>query len=126
MAPENCQTLNFSEQVTRNRLREYQCDKSIGEDIQICCPNQKVELSDKSLFPEPELEQCGVQANDNRVVGGTVAEIDDFPWMALLMYRKGNKIEPACAGSLINNRYVVTAAHCADSRFLRTVGYSKL
>lgn len=121
-----CENLNFLDESTREHLGEYQCDSGTGDDVQICCPNQKVELSDKSLFPEPELEQCGVQVNDNRVVGGTVAEIDDFPWMALLMYRKGNKVEPACGGSLINNRYVVTAAHCADSRFLKTVGYTKL
>lgn len=120
------QTLDVSDQLTKKYLKEFQCDGSSEQDIQICCPKSKIELADKSLIPEPELEQCGMQANDNRIVGGTVAEIDDFPWMALLVYSKGKKTEPACAGSLINSRYVITAAHCADSRYLKSVGYNNL
>lgn len=119
-------TLDVTDQLAKKYLKEFQCDGSSDSDIQICCPENQIELTDKSLIPEPELEQCGVQANDNRIVGGTVAEIDDFPWMALLQYRKGRKIEPACAGTLINNRYILTAAHCADSDFLKSVGYNNL
>lgn len=123
---EMLKTLDVSDQLTKKYLKGFQCDSSSEGDIQICCPKNKIELADKSLIPEPELEQCGMQANDNRIVGGTVAEIDDFPWMALLVYSKGKKIEPACAGSLINSRYVVTAAHCADAKYLKSVGYNNL
>lgn len=116
-------TLDVSDQTTKKYLKQFQCGGTTEEDIQICCSQENFELIDKSLIPKPELEECGLQANDNRIVGGTVAELDDFPWMALLQYRKGKKIEPACSGSLINNKYVMTAAHCADDDFLKSVGY---
>lgn len=119
-------TLDVSDQHTKKYLKQFQCGGTTEDDIQICCPENKTELTDKSLIPAPELEQCGLQANDNRIVGGTVAELDEFPWMALLQYKKGRKIEPACAGTLINNRYVLTAAHCADADFLRSAGYVSL
>lgn len=119
-------TLDLADQLTKKYLREFQCNSGAETHIQVCCPEEKVELTDKSLIPEPELAQCGVQGDLNRVVGGTVAEIDDFPWMALLQYRKGDKIESACGGTLINNRYIITAAHCADTKFLKSVGYSNL
>lgn len=119
-------TLDVSDQLTKKYLKGFQCADTSEDDIQVCCPQNKIELADKSLIPEPELEQCGIQANDNRIVGGTIAELDEFPWMALLQYKKGRKIEAGCAGSLINNRYVVTAAHCADGRFLKAVGFNSL
>lgn len=127
-------TLDVSDQRTRKFLKEFQCGETDDDDdddnndtnIQICCPQHNIELIDKSLIPEPELEECGLQAKDNRIVGGTVAELDEFPWMALLQYRKGRKIEPACAGTLINNRYLITAAHCADVDFLKAAGYASL
>lgn len=117
--------LDISDQSTKKYLKQFQCSGDV-DDIEICCPQEKIDLTDKNLIPAPELEQCGMQANDNRIVGGTVAELDDFPWMALLLYRKGKSVEPACSGSLINNRYVITAAHCADQDYLKTVGYNSL
>nr|AYN79576.1 serine protease [Galeruca daurica] len=48
-----------------------------------------------------------------RVFGGREALINEFPWMALLGYTnsKGDK-KWGCGGSIINSRYVLTAAHC--------------
>ncbi|KAF2896087.1 hypothetical protein ILUMI_10085 [Ignelater luminosus] len=48
--------------------------------------------------------------------------MDEFPWTALLQYQSRSKISTACAGSLINNRYVVTAAHCVDNIAVKSVG----
>uniref|UniRef100_A0A182QGH1 CLIP domain-containing serine protease n=1 Tax=Anopheles farauti TaxID=69004 RepID=A0A182QGH1_9DIPT len=58
-------------------------------------------------------DQCGIQMQD-RIVGGQIAGIDQYPWMALLQYvnhRKGTK-RFACGGSLISTRFVLSAAHC--------------
>lgn len=35
----------------------------------------------------PTLEYCGISSS-NRIIGGERAELDEFPWMALLEYRK--------------------------------------
>lgn len=54
--------------------------------------------------------ECGVAVTNTneRVVGGAVANYRHYPWQAIMYY----KDELNCGGSLINNRYVVTAAHC--------------
>lgn len=45
-----------------------------------------------------------------RIVGGQETKVNQYPWMALLTY--GNRFY--CGGSLINDRYVLTAAHCVS------------
>lgn len=51
---------------------------------------------------------CGTNANNSKIVGGHEAEIGRYPWMVALYYN--NRF--ICGGSLINDRYVLTAAHC--------------
>merc|ERR1711976_863421 len=63
--------------------------------------------------PEPRVQydescQCG-QKTLNRIVGGEETTPNEYPWMAGLFYRG---IQQFCGGSLINDRYVLTAAHC--------------
>ncbi|KZS06179.1 Clotting factor B [Daphnia magna] len=54
---------------------------------------------------------CGVSRKDeHRIVGGRPTEAYDYPWMAGLLF-KGALY---CGATLINDRYVVTAAHCVD------------
>ncbi|XP_044730987.1 trypsin-1-like [Chrysoperla carnea] len=52
--------------------------------------------------------RCGIANTKNRIIGGQETKVNQYPWMALLMY--GGRFY--CGGSLINNRYVLTAAHC--------------
>ncbi|XP_053674146.1 transmembrane protease serine 9-like [Anopheles nili] len=51
---------------------------------------------------------CGTNSNNSKIVGGHEAEIGRYPWMVALYYN--NRF--ICGGSLINDRYVLTAAHC--------------
>lgn len=61
-----------------------------------------------------------------RIVGGATTEIDEFPWMALIQYSSTKGVQQGCSGSLINKKYVITAAHCADPMLIAANGYKKL
>ncbi|XP_058981227.1 uncharacterized protein LOC101898442 [Musca domestica] len=53
--------------------------------------------------------QCGVIGPDQeRIVGGTNASPNEFPWIAVI-FKSGKQF---CGGSLITNNHVLTAAHC--------------
>jgi chymotrypsin-like protease len=47
---------------------------------------------------------------DGQIIGGEEAEIGQFPWQVLL--RKDSEMQ--CGGSLISDRWVLTAAHCVE------------
>ncbi|XP_039483054.1 prostasin [Drosophila santomea] len=54
-------------------------------------------------------ENCGNVVNiGEKIVGGKDAEKDKDPWMAII--KSNNEI--VCGGTLINDRFVMTAAHC--------------
>ena len=64
-----------------------------------------------NVFPTLRNAACGISRKDeHRIVGGLQTEAYDYPWMAGLLY-KGALY---CGATLINDRYVVTAAHCVD------------
>ncbi|KAI5750360.1 trypsin-1-like [Diaphorina citri] len=52
--------------------------------------------------------QCGVTNQEVRIVGGRPTGVNKYPWVARLVY-DGNF---HCGASLINEDYVLTAAHC--------------
>lgn len=65
-------------------------------------------------------EACGaycVLALDH-VHGGKRADVNEFPHMAALGYfrQEKNSTEFNCGGSLISDRFVLTAAHCCNSK----------
>ncbi|XP_068624277.1 phenoloxidase-activating enzyme-like [Battus philenor] len=58
--------------------------------------------------------ECGKDlSNANRIIGGGIAAIDQYPWLALLEYDNGATL---CGGSLITTRFVLTAAHCLTKK----------
>lgn len=62
----------------------------------------------------PDLTVCGLDSLGDRIFGGNETEIDQFPWTVALEYRNKNPPCVNCGGSLINTRYVITAAHCVQ------------
>ncbi|XP_059218230.1 serine protease easter [Stomoxys calcitrans] len=95
---------------------------SPSKQILVCCPeryrfagNNRTSNSMKSspagnVLPAPG--ECG-KILTNRIYGGNVTQIDEFPWMALIQYKTGpDRFGFYCGGGLINSRYVLTAGHC--------------
>ncbi|XP_016959648.1 phenoloxidase-activating factor 1-like isoform X2 [Drosophila biarmipes] len=75
----------------------------------VCCPKPGDEL--------PSPGTCGRSPAGYRIARGQEASPNELPWMAMLLYLNNTSLEiiPSCAGSLINNRYVLTAGHCVAS-----------
>ncbi|VEN47987.1 unnamed protein product [Callosobruchus maculatus] len=55
---------------------------------------------------------CGVGRRPGRITNGKEADLGQFPWLARLGYQEGKDIKFKCGGSLLNEWYVITAAHC--------------
>lgn len=69
-----------------------------------------------ALLPDPKKFECGFDMLADRIIGGNDTTLEEFPWFALLNYvSKKGIYEFKCGGSLINRRYVLTAAHCLDN-----------
>uniref|UniRef100_A0A1B6E201 Peptidase S1 domain-containing protein n=1 Tax=Clastoptera arizonana TaxID=38151 RepID=A0A1B6E201_9HEMI len=53
---------------------------------------------------------CGLANKKRRIVGGHVTYVNQYPWMALLLYNS----KFYCGATLINSKYLLTAAHCIN------------
>lgn len=53
---------------------------------------------------------CGVKNEASRITGGSEAAPNEYPWQVALINKAGSY--QFCGGSIVNSKYVVTAAHC--------------
>lgn len=73
----------------------------------------------QSLLNHPNYAQinhkkCG-RSDAFRIVGGEIAKIGQFPWMALLRYSSSiddTDLSFKCGGTLITVKHVLTVSHC--------------
>ncbi|CAG0899494.1 unnamed protein product [Darwinula stevensoni] len=65
------------------------------------------------------LKECGKLKRTGKIVGGTEASRDEAPWIVSLKLKtKGKHI---CGGTLISERFVLTAAHCVQGELARQI-----
>lgn len=74
-------------------------------------------LNDFDTSALPDRSLCGLhsqnETTDDRIMGGEETLIWEFPWIVALEYKSGDGgVQVDCGGSLINQRFVLTAAHC--------------
>lgn len=113
-------------------LRDSQCGFE-DSTPKVCCPNQGTIPEPQVTTPTQPIQSQGADPPDvsnhpnirlldhdicgpiteGKIFGGNKTGVFDFPWMALIAYSTGGPDpEFRCGGSLINKRYVLTAAHC--------------
>jgi len=72
-----------------------------------------------NIRPGPDDDPCWVN-QIHKIIGGEPASIRDYPWTVGLLRRGflgfGGSSKPFCGGTLINDRYVITASHCVDGQ----------
>jgi len=71
-------------------------------------------------IPSADKEECGNKLSFTNIHEGENARLGAYPYQALLGYRSktnSDAIEYKCGGSVINGRYILTAAHCLYTGF---------
>ncbi|XP_045537778.1 CLIP domain-containing serine protease B9 [Papilio machaon] len=65
----------------------------------------------------PSIKVCGISGSGlDRIIGGSIAALDEFPWLARIATKRYDKLKYTCGGSLITQQFVVSAAHCVIDR----------
>ncbi|XP_066939680.1 venom serine protease 34-like [Macrobrachium rosenbergii] len=58
--------------------------------------------------------RCGQVNRVSKIVGGVVTELHEYPWQVAITPLGLSR--PFCGGSIISDRYVLTAAHCVAGK----------
>lgn len=65
----------------------------------------------------------GLPLIEERIYGGSEAKLGQFPHQVSLRINRSGKYLHTCGGSIISNRYIVTAAHCYSTSYPNVSDY---
>lgn len=77
----------------------------------------------------PDESSCGIRRNyeQNRIYQGDEVRSGEYPWVAVVTLKikaNGSVLSTfSCGGVILNNKYVLTAAHCAYAGGDPVIGY---
>lgn len=106
----SCPTLRSlisSECLLTKRIESLSCGY-LGSGL-VCCP----QISETTLHPGKMVD--GQRCGTSQVQGDNYEGVGAYPWVARVGFRNvlTGEVKYPCAGSIINNRIILTAAHCA-------------
>ncbi|CAF4799344.1 unnamed protein product [Pieris macdunnoughi] len=78
--------------------------------------NRWAGMNKENLLPD----RCG-SILGNRIFGGRKAKLYEFPWMVLISYKTREGPQFQCGGTIINSKYILTAAHCVVDKKIEGV-----
>jgi len=83
-------------------------------------PNGIDDQEDGRYHPNENDGTCGEYLGTGFIIGGVVTKRGELPYQAVLGYKgRRGKVKYNCGGTMINRRYVITAAHCQHKRVPR-------
>ncbi|XP_059053394.1 CLIP domain-containing serine protease HP8-like [Achroia grisella] len=101
---------NVNNTPNRAKPKPNPLDKQSGEDEDTEIFD---ELQNHRNFHLMPLKDCGI-SDVYRVLGGKRTNLFEMPWMVLIAYDSARGRKLSCGGTLISERYVLTAAHCVS------------